>query len=356
MSEALLGPPLASIIISNYNYGSFLREAIDSALNQTYPNIEVIVVDDGSSDNSRQVIASYGDRILPLLKENGGHASTLNEGFSLSNGEIVIFLDADDALLPGIVSRAYTVFQDNPNVAKVQYRMQVVSARSEPTGELLPPSYRRMPSGDLRQHVLKFHSYQWQATSGNAFTASVLQRILPMPEDLYQRSPDGYLSDLSVMFGPLVSLDEVGALYRMHGNNDHLLEPLTSLVRLRQTLRQTEYGCMKQKQLFKALYSADVREVGLWDLLFLRNRMISLKLDPPNHPLQDGLLSLCTRGCISSMIFPTLRWYERLVYVFWFTAMLIVPRPFAKYLTEKLFQPEMRGWLMNKLATTVRRI
>lgn len=62
--------PLVSIIINNYNYGRFLREAIDSALNQTYPHVEVIVVDDGSTDGSQEIITSYGDRVIPVLKEN----------------------------------------------------------------------------------------------------------------------------------------------------------------------------------------------------------------------------------------------------------------------------------------------
>ena len=67
---------LVTILINNYNYGRFLRDAIDSALNQTYRNLEVIVVDDGSTDESREVIASYGDRIIPVLKENGERLST----------------------------------------------------------------------------------------------------------------------------------------------------------------------------------------------------------------------------------------------------------------------------------------
>ena len=91
---------LASIIINNYNYGVFLREAVDSALNQTYLNTEVIVVDDGSTDRSREIIASYGDQIIPVLKGNGGQASAFNAGFAASRGEVVFFLDSDDILLP----------------------------------------------------------------------------------------------------------------------------------------------------------------------------------------------------------------------------------------------------------------
>jgi len=75
-----------SIIIDNYNYGRFLGEAIDSALAQTYPHVEVIVVDDGSTDNSREVIAKYGDRIIPVLKENGGQASAFNAGLLRPRG------------------------------------------------------------------------------------------------------------------------------------------------------------------------------------------------------------------------------------------------------------------------------
>src|SRR5262245_61685550 len=92
--------PLVSIIINNYNYGRFLEEAINSALDQTYRKTEVIVVDDGSTDNSRQVIADHNDQIITVLKDNGGQASAFNAGFIRSHGEIIIFLDSDDILLP----------------------------------------------------------------------------------------------------------------------------------------------------------------------------------------------------------------------------------------------------------------
>lgn len=78
--------PLVSIIITSYNYDRFLRESIDSAINQTYANIEIIAVDDGSKDNSKEIITSYGNKITAILKDNGGQASAFNAGFKVSNG------------------------------------------------------------------------------------------------------------------------------------------------------------------------------------------------------------------------------------------------------------------------------
>ena len=92
--------PKVSILINNYNYGRFLAEAIDSALAQTYKNLEVIVVDDGSTDNSREIIASYSDRIVPVLKENGGQASAFNAGFERARSDWIAFLDSDDIFFP----------------------------------------------------------------------------------------------------------------------------------------------------------------------------------------------------------------------------------------------------------------
>ena len=79
-------PGMASIIISSYNYGRYLNDAIDSALAQTYPRTEVIVVDDGSTDDSASVIESYQDRIVSVVKENGGQASSMNAGLREGSG------------------------------------------------------------------------------------------------------------------------------------------------------------------------------------------------------------------------------------------------------------------------------
>ena len=98
--------PLVSIVIPCYNQGHYLRQAIDSALSQDYPGIELIVLDDGSTDGTQALLASYPDRFYRESHANMGQAGTLNKGWRMSKGEILSYLSADDFLLPGAVRRS----------------------------------------------------------------------------------------------------------------------------------------------------------------------------------------------------------------------------------------------------------
>ena len=138
-------PILVSIIINNYNYERFLAEAIDSALNQTYQNLEVIVVDDGSTDNSRQIIKGYGDRIISILQANGKQAAAFNSGFARSKGDIIIFLDSDDYLFPQAVAEIIAIWQSD--LAKVHYRLNVVDGVGESLGYSSPQGTEPLCSG-----------------------------------------------------------------------------------------------------------------------------------------------------------------------------------------------------------------
>jgi glycosyltransferase involved in cell wall biosynthesis len=122
--------PLASIIITSYNYEKFLPRAIDSALQQTYPVKEIIVVDDGSTDNSRHIINSYGDQIIPVFQKNKGRAFATNAGFFASQGEIIFFLDADDIFFPHKVETMVNYFLQvvphNPEVM-IFHRVEMIT-------------------------------------------------------------------------------------------------------------------------------------------------------------------------------------------------------------------------------------
>jgi glycosyltransferase involved in cell wall biosynthesis len=100
-----MNAPLTTVVVTNYNYGRFLPHALDSVLAQSYPHIEVIAVDDGSTDNSHEVLRAYGSRVRVIHQENRGISEARNRGIRESRGELVAFLDADDAWLPEKLSK-----------------------------------------------------------------------------------------------------------------------------------------------------------------------------------------------------------------------------------------------------------
>jgi glycosyltransferase involved in cell wall biosynthesis len=208
----------ASIIINNYNYGRFLGAAIDSALGQTYGDAEVIVVDDGSTDESREVIQSYGERVLGVLKENGGQASACNAGFTASRGHIVVFLDADDVLLPTAVQRSVELF-DSPRVVKVHWPLWEIDTQAVRTGRRKPTV--ELAKGDLlgevveNGHTLRYNS----STSGSAWRRAFLDEVMPIQECGDRHGADAYLCALAPIFGVLRVSEEPLACYRLHTDN-----------------------------------------------------------------------------------------------------------------------------------------
>src|SRR5262245_6559987 len=126
--------PLVTVLINNYNYAQFLREAIDSALSQSYRRVEIIVVDDGSTDQSREIISSYGSRVTAVFKENGGQASAFNVGVAASRGDILCFLDSDDLFYPWKVNRIVELFNalDAAKPLMVHHRLKLHQEDGKP--------------------------------------------------------------------------------------------------------------------------------------------------------------------------------------------------------------------------------
>jgi glycosyltransferase involved in cell wall biosynthesis len=239
---------LASIIIDNYNYARFLNQAIDSALGQTYSNTEVIVVDDGSTDRSREVIASYDVHVIPVLKENGGMASTYNAGFEASKGEIIFFLDSDDILHPTAVERALELFED-PKVAKVHWPLWEVNEKGQKTGGIIP--HQDLVEGNLREIIINKgpDGYLSPPTSGNGWSRKFLQKVLPMPEPQFRQHADTYLVTLAPIFGVVRTISEPQAYYRIHGNNDYACKPADE--KNRRNLEIYEHRCLALSKYLK---------------------------------------------------------------------------------------------------------
>lgn len=221
---------LASIIISSYNYARYLREAIDSCLDQTYPDVEVIVVDDGSRDESPQIIRSYGDRIKAIFKQNGGHASALNMGFSRSRGQVVIFLDSDDALMPCAAETAVRLMKD-PQVSSVRWQMWTMDSSSRVMAKKVPPD--KIVGGDLRDDLLREGPHHFPPTSGNAWARWFLDRVMPIPEEAFRLGGgDLYLATLAALYGRVRATEEPQGLYRIHTDKYTLKEAFSDRLNL----------------------------------------------------------------------------------------------------------------------------
>jgi len=147
--EALAGAPLVSIVIPTYDCRRWLGEAIDSALTQTYPHCEIIVVDDGSTDGTGQwVQAYYGDRIRYFWQEHAGVARARNLGLVEAKGEYIQFLDADDLLLPNKIAEHVRFLDSHPNYGVV-YCEQLCFRNDNPADTFEWVYKKRFQSGKI---------------------------------------------------------------------------------------------------------------------------------------------------------------------------------------------------------------
>lgn len=210
---------LISIIINNYNYDRYLGAAIDSSLKQTYPHREIIVVDDGSTDDSRQVIQAYGSQIIAVLKDNGGQASAFNAGWEICRGDLVLFLDSDDLLLPRALESVVKHYdtKDYLGIAKLQYTLQAVSASGTLLGYDVPEE-QSGPDQALDQ-LLTNYQYITPPTSGNVFPRMALATMMPVPEEEYRLCADSYLLAQAPFLGRVIIINEPLGQYRVHGDN-----------------------------------------------------------------------------------------------------------------------------------------
>jgi glycosyltransferase involved in cell wall biosynthesis len=133
--------PLVSIITPAYNRAGYLTETIDSILSQDYPRIEYIVLDDGSTDGTPEVLARYGSRIRWETHPNMGETRTVNRGLALAHGDIVAVVNSDDPLLPGAVRAAVGVFLERPDVLVVYPDWLMIDADSKPVRTIQVPDY-----------------------------------------------------------------------------------------------------------------------------------------------------------------------------------------------------------------------
>ncbi|MBN2018002.1 MAG: glycosyltransferase [Candidatus Cloacimonetes bacterium] len=108
-----------SVVIPTYNCADYITEAVDSVLNQTYKEIEVVVIDDGSTDQTKHILSVYNDKIMYLYQENHGVAVARNKGIEVSNGDYISFLDSDNKWLPDLLADSVAILENKPDIGLV---------------------------------------------------------------------------------------------------------------------------------------------------------------------------------------------------------------------------------------------
>lgn len=312
--------PLCSLVITNHNYAAYLPAAIESALAQTHADVEVIVVDDGSTDGSVEVARAFGDAIRLLRKANGGQASAMNAGFAASAGEIVLFLDSDDQLLPDIMARVVAAWGER--TAKAQFRLQRVDADGVPLdGALLPP-YPLPTARDQSGLVRRFGFYPSPPCSGNAFSRSYLARVMPLPEELYRNAADMLVIGPAPLHGEIVAIDGIGGLYRCHGGNASVIPADRLRLRIRQNLGLGAF--MAERGSLARLGAAPPS--ARWPQ-HLKERLLFAKfVAASDDPLRGRLAAIALDYMRSVALWPEYRLPRRALLLAWALAMMLLPR------------------------------
>jgi glycosyltransferase involved in cell wall biosynthesis len=214
--------PLVSVLMANYNYGRYIREAIDSVIAQTYQNFELIVCDDGSTDDSRDVVGGYvqSDRRIKLFcQENGGMSSAQNTAYFKSLGQIVCLLDADDRFMPEKLEKLVRAFRSRPNGGCLSHQM----FRTDSSGRRLgvSPGFVQPPDGWYGPFVVRNGDLPpgMAFGSGICLRREICERIFPLPER-FRGNTDGVIMASAPLMTVLIGLSVPLTEYRCHGAND----------------------------------------------------------------------------------------------------------------------------------------
>jgi glycosyltransferase involved in cell wall biosynthesis len=250
--------PLVSVIMANYNYGHFLSEAIASVQEQTYSRLELVVVDDGSTDNSRDVLAALAradSRVHIHHQPNAGQAAAWNLAFRHCRGDIVCLLDSDDRFHPNKHRQVVAAFSHRPRAGIACHRLRPVDCSGAVFGAPIPPD---LDSGWLAERALRTAAWgHWPPSSGLCMRRDVASRLFPLPSHLRGGSagaPDSYIQSAARFLTEVLAISEPLADYRFHASN--------GFASGRPTVRSLTMSQAAFAEVFRAVHAFVQAEIG----------------------------------------------------------------------------------------------
>ena len=243
-----------SIIVLNYNYGRFVGQAIESALRQTYADLDVVVVDNGSTDNSMEVIHHYADRVRVVRQaSNIGQGQGYNLGIEAALGEWVMWLDADDLLDADAIASCMALVDDD--TSKVQFPLRVVDAEGRPTCGVVPFLRHQ---GDVVPIIRRFGHYAGPPGSGNLYRKAAVAPYFPVPPGDWPICTDTVPFLTAPFHGTVVDAGRPLGCYRVHrkapgavpgykGNNLGSIGGISAEVRLNHSSREKTLALLRDR-------------------------------------------------------------------------------------------------------------
>ncbi|MGU3287805.1 glycosyltransferase family 2 protein [Methylobacterium mesophilicum] len=205
---------LLSVVITCYNYEKFVGQAIQSILSVKADSLELIVIDDGSTDGSAAAIERFADKLTYIRIDNIGSINACLFGFNHSSGKFIHFLDADDYVDSVAFSRLISLLNDK--VSKVQFMLNPVNESGEVIGMPFPKLNSNLTSGDLIEQINRKGYYSTPPTSGNIYRRDVYQIVGNLD---YDKGIDGVAYLVAPFAGEVISIDQPVGFYRHHASN-----------------------------------------------------------------------------------------------------------------------------------------
>lgn len=220
-------PILVSVLINNYNYGRFIEYCLQSIFNQTYKHIEIIVYDDGSTDDSVEILSKYADKLKLIAKPNYGKYPSFNQAHGIytafleSKGSIICLLDSDDAFVHNKVELIVEEFTRNPELVMVQHNMLKIDVNNMRSGEVIKKNFLIDENPLSGIYFTRRLDPFFMQTSALSFSRAYLEKILPLQEGVYELIwADVRLTRAAVFTERIKSLDVNLSEYRVHSTND----------------------------------------------------------------------------------------------------------------------------------------
>jgi glycosyltransferase involved in cell wall biosynthesis len=338
-----------SVIIPNYNYAEYVGIAIRSALEVHWPRVEVIVVDDGSTDGSPEVIGAFAGDVTIIRQANAGQMPSCVNGFRRSSGELVIFLDSDDVLHPNVMTEIASVWSEA--ASKFQFQMRVVDAKGDPTGSILPQYFSHPTPQDIHDWAMTAGVYPTPPGSGSAYPRWFVERVFNFKSDFVDRAPDSYLIAAAPAYGDVITIPKPLVDYRVHGLNhgahlhldDSRFAREVDLTRRRHKFFTEVASSVGLPVAAEALYR---------NLLFLCLRTASYALRPDIHPVPQESSKRILVDSFKALAYPQgFSYPQRISLFFWTLCVLFSPSHFRRSIVSWRYVPTGRPkWIKYTLS------